>query len=139
MHRHGWLTAVVVTGCGGDDTGAGDATPTTVATTTSVPTSTPGEEPTPTSAVVGLEQPAIWPAADIVFSTPVEAAEDFVTEVLGVPAGPVTVEGVGRGFEALVVVEAFKTDDPVALDQVITPGGSMETAEPFSVPGPGPP
>lgn len=211
MRTHGWLTALVVaaalstavlvTGCGGDETGSDDSTLTTVATTTSLPTSTSSEETTPTSTVVGLEQPAIWPAADIVFDTPVDAAEDFVTEVLRVPArlgefqqgdgrsgeievlapgetdigspvarsllllrqlgpdngwfvlaavndrasiispeasaqiapGPVTVEGVGRGFEALVVVEAFRPGDPVALDQIITQGGSMESAEPFTV------
>jgi catechol 2,3-dioxygenase-like lactoylglutathione lyase family enzyme len=31
-----------------------------------------------------LEQPAIWPAADVVFATPEEAARDFVSKVLGV-------------------------------------------------------
>lgn len=201
MRVQGWLiavtiTAVLVSGCGGDDPGAGtDSTTTTVVTTTTEPTSTP------TSAVVGLEQPAIWPAADVVFDTPEQAAEDFVAAVLGVPArlgefqqgdgrsgeievlapsetdagppvarsllllrqlgpddgwfvlaavndntsivspqalaevaaGAVAVEGVGRGFEGLVVVEAFRPGGPAALDQVITQGGSMETAEPFSV------
>jgi hypothetical protein len=207
MRVYGLLTAVVVTaalvsGCGDDDTGAGEgSTSTSVATTTTVATTTSGEAVTPTSAPVGLEQPAIWPAADVVFDTPEQAAEDFVAAVLGVPprlgefqqgdgrsgeievlapgetdegstvarsllllrqlgadngwfvlaavndkasisspeasaevtAGPVTVEGVGRGFEALVVVEAFRPGDPVALDQVITQGGSTETAEPFTV------
>jgi hypothetical protein len=32
-----------------------------------------------------LEQPAVWPGADVVFTTPDEAAADFVTNVLGVP------------------------------------------------------
>jgi hypothetical protein len=41
--------------------------------------------PTTSAAPVGLEQPAIWPAADVVFDSPEAAAEDFVTTVLGVP------------------------------------------------------
>ncbi len=41
---------------------------------------------TPTARVqVTLGQPAIWPAPDVVFATPEEAAEDFVSNVLGVP------------------------------------------------------
>jgi hypothetical protein len=39
------------------------------------------EEP---EAPPGLEQPAIWPAADVVFATPEDAARDFVSRVLGV-------------------------------------------------------
>lgn len=34
------------------------------------------------SAQVALDQPAIWPAPDVVFTTPEEAAADFVSEVL---------------------------------------------------------
>jgi len=37
----------------------------------------------PTAAVV-LEQPAVWPAPDVVFATPEEAAADFVSSVFGV-------------------------------------------------------
>jgi len=59
--------------CGDDDSGNGST-----GTATTEPSST-------TSAPEGLEQPAIWPAADVAFDTPEEAAEDFVTEVLGVP------------------------------------------------------
>jgi hypothetical protein len=36
-----------------------------------------------TSGVVGSGQPAIWPAADVVFSSPEEAAGDFVAKALG--------------------------------------------------------
>lgn len=65
-----------------------DVTTTASATTTSEPTTTVVASTTtvaPTTTVVGLEQPAIWPAADVVFTTPEEAAADFVVQVLGVP------------------------------------------------------
>jgi hypothetical protein len=72
------LTLLLVAGCGDDDEPS-DETSTTSTSTTSSSTTTTTTEP------AGLEQPAIWPAADVVFSTPDEAAEDFVTEVLEVP------------------------------------------------------
>jgi hypothetical protein len=51
-----------------------------------------------------------------------------------VPAGPLAVEGVGRGFEANVVVTAFVAGDAGAeLDRVVTQGGALETPEPFAV------
>jgi hypothetical protein len=50
--------------------------PTTDASTTDAPT---------TTSVVGLEQPAVWPAADVVFTTPEAAAADFVEHLLRVP------------------------------------------------------
>ena len=66
-----------------------EATTTVPATTTTVEATTTTAAPTttvaPTTSVVGLEQPAIWPAADVVFTTPEEAAADFVVQVLGVP------------------------------------------------------
>jgi hypothetical protein len=40
---------------------------------------------TTTTAPVGRDQPAIWPAADVVLDTPEEAAREFVAEALGVP------------------------------------------------------
>lgn len=50
-----------------------------------------------------------------------------------VPARPLTVEGVARGFEANVVVSAFLAGDANAvLDSVITNGGAAETAEPYT-------
>jgi hypothetical protein len=73
------VSLLALVGCGDDDDepDAGgtttSTTPTTVETTTS------------TTAPTDLEQPAIWPAADVVFATPEQAAEDFVGEVLGVP------------------------------------------------------
>jgi hypothetical protein len=174
----------------------------TTTTVAEVETTTTVEVTTTTTASADLEQPAIWPAADVVFGTPEAAAEDFVAQVLGVPptlgefqqgdsrsgeievfspgegdagravargllllrqlgsedgwfvlaavndnasitvpgsgeqvaAGPVTVEGVARGFEANVVVTALVagTAGP-GLDQQVTMGGAAETPEPFSV------
>jgi hypothetical protein len=71
------VVALVAAGCGDDDT-------TSSGTTTSDDTTTTAEATT-TTAPQGLEQPAVWPAADVVFDTPDAAAEDFVTQVLGVP------------------------------------------------------
>lgn len=71
--------------CGGDDeevAETGDAPTTTVAETTT--TGAEATTTTSTTAPVALEQPALWPAVDVVFTTPDEAAEDFVREVLGV-------------------------------------------------------
>ncbi len=51
-----------------------------------------------------------------------------------VPAGPLTVEGVARGFEATVVVSAFiagRAD--VEFDREITMAGNFEDALPYSV------
>ncbi len=64
----------------GDDARGGDRT---TSTTVAVPTTT-GETVTTTGGAVELEQPAIWPAAEVRFETPVEAAASFVTNVLGV-------------------------------------------------------
>lgn len=51
-----------------------------------------------------------------------------------VPAGPLTVEGRARGFEATVIVTAFVAGDAGnELDQVLTHGGPFETPEPFTV------
>lgn len=82
------VLAALLSACGGDTT-TPDETPGTTGTETTVPTTEPTTPPTSeptTEPVDGLEQPAIWPAADVVFATPEEAAEDFVTTALGVPA-----------------------------------------------------
>ena len=78
----------VSAGCGDDDTGEGPTTTsapssTTTTTTTTAPTSTTSS--TTTTSVPTLEQPAIWPAADVVFDTPQAAVADFDSSVLGVP------------------------------------------------------
>ena len=68
------LSALVgLASCSSKDTA--DLTTTTETTTT--PTST-------TTTIPQLEQPAIWPAANVSFQTPQEAAEDFVRNALGV-------------------------------------------------------
>ena len=59
--------------------------PTTVAPSTAAPTTMGPTTQPATTVPVGLEQPAIWPAADVVFTTPEEAAADFVSKVLQVP------------------------------------------------------
>ena len=88
---------VLVVACGDSDAPSGDAPPTTrpaadstAATTAASTTSTSIPGPTTsaaasTTAAPQLEQPAIWPAADVVFDTPEAAAADFVAAVLRVP------------------------------------------------------
>jgi hypothetical protein len=77
--------------CGNDDASRSDTTTTTIdaATTIATATTAAAETTTEVSAttteVVALAQPAIWPAAEVVFATPEEAAADFVQTVLGVP------------------------------------------------------
>ena len=94
------VVALVAAGCGSDDdTGS---TTTTEATTTSTADTTTTTEP------AGLEQPAIWPAADVVFGTPEAAAEDFVTQALGVP--PVLGE-FQQGDAGTGEIELFSPDD----------------------------
>jgi hypothetical protein len=54
----------------------------------------------------GLDQPAIWPAADVVFATPEEAAADFVSAVLiseGDPALGEFQQGDARSGEIAVL------------------------------------
>jgi hypothetical protein len=78
--------------CGDDDASPTGSTSTTSAagSTSLAPETTGAAEPTTqasaTTTVSALDQPAIWPAADVVFPTPEEAAADFVLAVLGVPA-----------------------------------------------------
>jgi len=90
------LAVALLAACGSDgsssDTTAGPSTETAVTSPEPTPTTTPssGSASSPgsassTSAPVTLEQPAIFPAADVVYATPEEAATAFVTEVLQVP------------------------------------------------------
>lgn len=48
-----------------------------------------------------------------------------------VPAGPLIVEGVGRGFEATMVVTAFLQGRSDPLDQKVTFAGSLDIAQPY--------
>jgi hypothetical protein len=51
-----------------------------------------------------------------------------------VAAGPLTVAGDARGYEANVVVTAFVAGDVDAqLDQAVTLGGALDVPEPFTV------
>ena len=86
MHTSRTFPAVIVAvalgvSCGSDDTSSVDGTTTTTAVTTTPETTS---TVTTTTEGVVLAQPAIWPAADVVFATPEEAAADFVRTVLGV-------------------------------------------------------
>jgi hypothetical protein len=66
------------------------------------------------------------------------AASDFASitspeSMAVIPAGPLTVTGAARGFEANVVVTAIVPGDAEAvLDSEIAMGGAMGTAEPYS-------
>ena len=97
------VVALIPLGCGSDGDSGSDTTTTTTTGDSAAPTSVPVTSVSATSTssmsapstttgpttspseVTQLEQPAIWPAADIVFETPEQAAADFVTTVLGVP------------------------------------------------------
>ncbi len=176
------------------------AAPTTAAPTTAAPTTAaPSTEPSTTEPTV--MQPAIWPSGDVVFTTPEEAANDFLAAVFGdgpmigefragdarsgeievfasaegvrigearsvlflrqlgpddgwfvlsaasdvatvttpevgtnVPAGLLTVEGVGMGFEATIIVSAFeagRADNE--FDRIVTMAGNLGVALPYSV------
>lgn len=50
-----------------------------------------------------------------------------------VPRGALTVEGTGYGFEASVSIAVYVAGEEVALDQVTTQAGTMETPGTFSV------
>jgi hypothetical protein len=88
--------SVLLGACGADGRPSGNRMSTSASTSTSVETSrstTAGTSPSTTitepsartSAPAALEQPAIWPAPGVVFTTPKDAAQDFVSKVLGVP------------------------------------------------------
>jgi hypothetical protein len=78
-------SAVVETTSGPPTSGAGSTVVGTTTTVAEVETTTTVGVTTTTTAPAGLEQPAIWPAADVVVETPEAAAEDFAAQVLGVP------------------------------------------------------
>jgi hypothetical protein len=78
------VLALGLAACGGDDEDV--VAETGEAPTAEAPASTTASTAATTTSTtaVGLEQPALWPAADVTFATPEEAAGDFVREVLGV-------------------------------------------------------
>ena len=192
--------------CGGssDSEGAdpGETTSSSSSSNSAPPSSTTTSTSTPPASTEApqFDQPAIWPAADVVFPTPEEAAIDFVTQVLAVPgavgefrqgdtrsgeidvlfggegggreivrsmllmrqlgpsngwfvlaainpnaeirepesgsevsAAPLTVSGVGRGFEGTLIVEAYVAGETEPIDAEVTQGGALADPEPFSV------
>lgn len=209
------VPALVLAACGvdGGDAPVATASPTAAVTDdptapaeptaspTSVGTATPSGGPTATASEgVGLGQPVLWPAPDVVLATPEEAAAGFVEEVLDtppslgelqqgdarsgeievlspgegggtpvprgtlllrqlgpddgwyvigavsdvqritapealaeVPAGPLAVEGEGRGFEATLIVSAHLPGEAEPVAQAIAQGGAFADPEPFSV------
>lgn len=63
---------------------------------------------------VQLEQPAVWPAADVVFESPEEAAADFVSSVFGVqPALGAFRAGDQRSGEIDVLYDGDEVTTPV--------------------------
>lgn len=128
------LGAAVVASCGGDD--AADTTTSTTAapvttapadtttepppTTTEAPPTTTEPPPTTTEAPPTTTEPpvedilAIWPAADVVFSTPEAAAEDFLANAFD--PGPVLGEfqaGDARSGEFEVFATAEDPETPI--------------------------
>ncbi len=76
------------------------------------------ETPTALAEQQDLDQPAIWPAADVVFATPEEAAADFVSAVLiseGDPALGEFQQGDARSgeIEVLFAGETGDLDPPL--------------------------
>jgi hypothetical protein len=68
----------------------------------------------------------------------IAAAHDVstvVTPAAGttVPAGPITVAGIGHGFEASMMVSAYVAGDPAPIDAEHTMAGSMEDPGDYSV------
>jgi hypothetical protein len=103
------LAGLLLVACGGDDEDVAETggAPTTTSTATTAPASTTSTAP------AGPEQPALWPAADVAFATPEEAAEDFGREVLGVEP----------------TLGAFQQGDARSGEIVVSsPGGSGGTA-----------
>ena len=213
------LAALALLGACSDDSSSSDTTAgsstlpaTTEATTTTTPVTTPATTtpattapattaPATTTTMPAAPQPAIWPAADVVFTTPEAAATDFLAAVFGegpvlgefqagdqrsgefevfasvdgaaigeprsllllrqlgpsngwfvlsavsdvatvttpepmvaVPAAPLTVKGVGTGFEATIVVSAFVVGDAATeFDREVTMAGNLGEALPYTV------
>lgn len=50
-----------------------------------------------------------------------------------VPAGPITVDGAGVGFEATVIVEAISVATGAVIDQQVAMAGNFDGPEPFTV------
>lgn len=78
------VLAAIVSSCGGDDQDTPPDSTVPAATSTTAPVTTTAEAATTTTTVPTLEQPALWPAPEVVFTTPEDAAADFVRSVFSV-------------------------------------------------------
>lgn len=129
------LAALALLGACSDDSSSSDTTAgsstlpaTTEATTTTTPvttpatttpaTTTPATTTMASTTVPAAPQPAIWPAADVVFTTPEAAATDFLAAVFG--EGPVLGEfqaGDQRSgeFEVFASVDGAAIGEPRSL------------------------
>ena len=107
----GLLALFTLVGACGSTSSSNDTAASTTATSVPAETTIPVDTTTsmaPTTTVVVDMQPAIWPAADVVFTTPEAAATDFLAQVFG--DGPVLGEfmaGDSRSGE----FEVFATAD----------------------------
>ncbi len=84
----GSLTALLLASCGDSSSGPSvtDSPTGTDVTTTATDTTEPVDTGPPTTTEpVRLEQPALWPAASEVFTSPTAVAEDYLLRVFGLP------------------------------------------------------
>jgi hypothetical protein len=190
--------------CGSESSSDGTIVETTTTATTpdsTAPPTTAAPTTGPSTTVAPVMQPAIWPAPDVVFTTPEAAATDFLANVFGdgpmlgefmvgdsrsgefevfasvdgapigaarsllfmrqlgpddgwfvlaaasdvatittpesmatVPAGPLTVEGLGTGFEATIVVSAFQAGEAGnEFDREVAMAGNFGEVLPYTV------
>jgi hypothetical protein len=187
--------------CGSDASSDGTTVATTDTTTDTAVTTTTAPPTQPSTTVSAQLQPAIWPTTDVVFTTPEDAATDFLAAVFGdgpmlgefrpgdsrsgeievfatadglpigqarsvlllrqlgpdagwfvlsavsevatittpdvgatIPPGMLTIEGVGTGFEATIVVSAFEAGRAEnEFDREIAMAGNLGEALPYSV------
>lgn len=110
---------IAMAGCG-DDAGTGGTTEPSVTAATS-PTDT-------TSEPAGPEQPALWPAADVVFDDPVAAAQDFLDNVLEAGTADVFRQGDARSGEVDALFTGESTGQSIVrstllLRQIGSAGG----------------
>lgn len=85
---------------------------TTAASTTVAPTTAAATTVAPTTVPVVEPVVAVWPAADVAFDTPEEAASDFIEQVFGVePLIGEFLQGDGRSGE-IEVLSPLDDDDP---------------------------
>lgn len=78
------VAVAVVASCGSEPRTSDSLLPTDVADSVPLVELPAVGAPLPRSQAVELDQPAIWPASNVVLATPEEAAASFVTNVLGV-------------------------------------------------------